>query len=34
VVKEVPGQLQFADSLDTDNVDEVQEYLEQSIKGK
>jgi hypothetical protein len=33
VVVEVPGQLQFAESLDTDSLEEVQAYLELSIKG-
>ena len=30
--KVVPGQFQFAQSLDTDSMEEVQEFLEESIK--
>ncbi|XP_065353538.1 DNA ligase 1 [Cloeon dipterum] len=33
IIKEVPGQLKLADGLDTDSLEEVQAYLELSIKG-
>lgn len=32
--QEVKGQFLFATSLDTHNAEEVQEFLEESIKGK
>ncbi len=31
---EVKGQFLFATSLDTNSMEEVQEFLEESIKGK